>query len=151
MEVPRGPHPRHRKHFLANIKTMPDRRIVHVKRTGSKHSTQSPQNSVQSQGTLGSRRTVRVKRDSKAARNLEQMRMLSIINQNQALLEHVVQEKNKLMRNKAALQRKVESLEAQLKIMKQTRARLARGNNNNSIGMNNLLKRYNRLYAHGVL
>jgi phage shock protein A len=124
---------------------MPDRRIVHVKRTGSKQSTQSPQNSVQSQGTLGSRRTVRVKRDSKAAL------MLSIINQNQALLEHVVEEKNKLMRNKAALQRKVESLEAQLKIMKQTRARLARGNNNNSIGTNNLLKRYNRLYAHGVL
>ena len=132
---------------------MPDRRTVHVKRTGSKQSTQSPQNSVQSQGT-SSRRTLRVKRDSmesKVARNLERMRMLSIVNQNQALLEHVVQEKNKLMRNKAALQRKVENLEAQLKIMKQTRARLARGkNNNNSIG-NNLLKRYNRLYAHGVL
>jgi hypothetical protein len=133
---------------------MPDRRTVHVKRTGSKQRTQSPQNSVQSQET-SSRRTLRVKRDSmesKVARNLERMRMLSIINQNQALLEHVVQEKNKLMRNKAALHRKVESLEAQLKIMKQTRARLARGkNNNNSIGTNNLLKRYNRLYAHGVL
>jgi hypothetical protein len=91
---------------------------------------------------------VRVKRTiPKYPRDEEEwIKMISIIDQNQALLQEVVKEKEKLKRNKATLQRKVEMLERQLEMMRLTRN--ARSNNNNE---NNLLKRYNRLYAHGVL